>query len=572
MKPRRSSLPVRVYTYACLPPTSHRDLVEEQMARGPRYRRLLLEIELSRRVAYREVQKRYSPQLAELDECIRKRQAVLDQQRTAIKAERRRTKQRSVATKEVATSKSIVHELRALRAQSKALREALNADPRVRAAAAAIDADAQIAKKKARAASGLFYGTYIAIEMNVHKACTSSRDPNLKRRPNLDFIAVQKHPSYKQGVPVSDLLEGRSPLVKIDPLPAATWQSRAGRRAARTFVHFRVATVARQPVLATFPMLMSRPLPADASMTSALIVRRRFARQDVFELQIRLQAASFERAQLPTSATIAALNFGWRVVSDGLRVAMLVDEFGCARELVLPRELMARLDHSEEIQATRARNLDAFRSKLMESLVLVPNRPSWMDDALAAMPSWKAAGRFGEFIIRWRDAVDAARDSIGQFEAMLFGFAEAWRKQDLHLLQWSAHERRRALNHRDEIYRRFAAELSKEYGLVLLEKFDLRRYTRCPNTEDQGESKPQRRNRYRASVSRLRELVIQANRIEVLEAHDLTQTCHRCGTIEAFDAAEELVHTCAVCGEQWDQDVNNCINRIRRHRNLSEVG
>lgn len=542
------------------------------MARGTSYRKELLEIELARRTAYREMRRRYSPQLVELEEFIRKCQAALDELRTEVKAARRRTRQRSVAPEAVTKSKPIVHELRALRAQAKTMREALNADPLVRASAEAIDADAQLARKKARAASGLFYGTYVAIEMNVHKACTSSHDPNLKRRPTFDFIAVQKHPSFRQGVPVSDLLEGRSPLVKIDPLPTATWQLRAGRRAARTFVHFRVATAARQPVLATFPMLMSRPLPADASMTSAMIVRRRFARQDVFELQIKLQAASFARSQLPPSAPIAALNFGWRVVPGGLRVAMLVDEFGHARELVLPKELMARLDHSEEIQAVRARNLEGFRSELIQSLALLSNRPRWMDDALAAMPTWKAAGRFGEFIVRWRDAVDGARDSIGQFEAMLFGFAEAWRKQDLHLLQWSAHERRRALNHRNEIYRRFAAEVAKEYGLVLLEKFDLRRYARRPNTEEQGESKPQRKNRYRASISRLRELVAQANRVEVLEAYDVTQTCHLCGTLEPFDAAEELVHTCAACGEQWDQDANNCINRIRRHRSLSEAG
>jgi hypothetical protein len=32
------------------------------------------------------------------------------------------------------------------------------------------------------------------------------------------------------------------------------------------------------------------------------------------------------------------------------------------------------------------------------------------------------------------------------------------------------------------------------------------------------------------------------------------------------------VHTCSACGEQWDQDANNCINRIRRHQKLSEAG
>jgi len=153
---------------------------------------------------------------------------------------------------------------------------------------------------------------------------------------------------------------------------------------------------------------------------------------------------------------------------------------------------------------------------------------------------------------------------------LLYGSAEAWRKQDLHLLQWQAHERRRALNRRKEIYRKFAADLSREYSLLLVEKFDLRRKVRRPTPEEPAESAAQRKNRFSAAISRLRLLVTQLNRVEVVSAVNATRTCHHCGSLEQFDASAHLDHTCSSCGSRWDQDANNCMNRLHWHRRLSE--
>ena len=49
-----------------------------------------------------------------------------------------------------------------------------------------------------------------------------------------------------------------------------------------------------------------------------------------------------------------------------------------------------------------------------------------------------------------------------------------------------------------------------------------------------------------------------------VKAKNNTQRCSFCGTLNNFNAAKELVHTCTECGETWDQDGNNVVNIEKR--------
>jgi hypothetical protein len=558
MRKRSSTLPVRVFCYALLPPISNAELVAEQMRLAERYRTRLLEIELERRTAYRSAMRGLVPQLDAVAAELLEAQARLQELRSSVARAHRETASRSTPAGAATQVKAALARLKELRASARAIRSSMKSNPLLVAAAIEIDKKATLAKKKARANSGLYSGTYIAIEMAVGKARASKRDPNPSRRRASVRLSVQKHLRDSGGIAVDDVMCGRSRKLRIDALPESTWATRAGRRGAKTFAHFRIQSERSHPVWATFPFIMSRPLPSDGRITSAALIRRRFARRFIYELQVQIEAPSFERKLMSTAAPVAAINLGWRVQSSGIRVAMVVDEFGNRQELCLANSLLKRLEHSSQIQSVRSRNLQAFKAELRQKLASVSSPPPLVATAMQTLHLWRGAEPFSQFVLLWN------KETRNAEEEQVFRFAEEWRRRDLHLLQWLAHERRRAQNHRREIYRLFAAQLARKYSVLLLEDFDLRTVVPRPNVEDPGESQPQRRNRYRAAISTLRKELAYYNRTELEPAFGDTQRCHVCGSNEPFDPAEQLEHRCRNCGAVWDQDVNSCMNKLKR--------
>ena len=54
-------------------------------------------------------------------------------------------------------------------------------------------------------------------------------------------------------------------------------------------------------------------------------------------------------------------------------------------------------------------------------------------------------------------------------------------------------------------------------------------------------------------------------RVEAEQAADSTKACAWCGSVEAFDAAASIEHTCSSCIRTWDQDANAARNLLHRH-------
>ncbi len=66
-------------------------------------------------------------------------------------------------------------------------------------------------------------------------------------------------------------------------------------------------------------------------------------------------------------------------------------------------------------------------------------------------------------------------------------------------------------------------------------------------------------------MSELRGAIVNAVRgrggqVERVPAQHTTTTCHACGTVNEFNAAQNLEHTCSSCGTLWDQDGNAADN------------
>lgn len=396
MKRRTSKLPARVYVYGCLEPTENRDLVDKQIWLARKYRNTLVEIELRRRERFRELMGQHVDMAGKENEIL-ELQARLEELRASIKAKRTKAGSRVAAPEESEQSKQIIGSLKVLRAEVKAVKRLLKEDPVMVGKIEALNEESREEIRQARKTNGLYWGTYLLVEAAMDAARKSSTDPKFGRWNGEGKVGVQ----IQGGISVAEVMAGTNEQLKIEALPDTQWNTRSGRRGAKTFVHMRVQSDARKAIWAKVPMILHRPLPADGTIKMASINRRRIARHDYYQLQIVVEAASFAREYSPLSAPMAAINFGWRVRPNGIRVAMLADEFGKTRELILPRGILDRLDHSDSIRSIRDRALEEFRPVLLEAIVNLDERPEWMLEDLATMAQWRSADRFFRFVSRW---------------------------------------------------------------------------------------------------------------------------------------------------------------------------
>lgn len=188
--------------------------------------------------------------------------------------------------------------------------------------------------------------------------------------------------------------------------------------------------------------------------------------------------------------------------------------------------------------------------------------PEWFRDATATLHAWRAAGKLAALTIRWRGERFPGDESA-------FAAAEAWRKQDKHLLEWEANQRENVLNARKNLYREWARTVAR-YKTVVLERFRLTRLVELPKEgeTETAQATAARGNRFEAGVSTLRIAVKDAvaragGEIVEVPAPGTTQTCAACGRPEPFDAAVNLRHRCAQCLAEWDQDENAARNMLR---------
>lgn len=409
MKRRTSTLPVRTYTYHCDAPTRNAVLVDQQMYLARLYRNQLVEIELKRRQRYRELtEPGDSGARAKMLEIEARLRELTQERKRAKRASAARAKMGEPVAPPRGSDAEMKEQSKLLRAELRAVREEVAAerarrtqdDPLVASAIRALREEARAAAREARRESGVFWGTYLLVEDAVEQARRSRTDPRFGRWDRAGRIGVQ----IQGGASVHDVMNARSEWLQIDPLPKDQWETRPGRRKARTTVRIRVGTDEhRRAIWACFPMHMHRPLPDDAVIKTASIKRTRVARRYVYELQIVLEARSRELApRLPASAPAAAIHFGWRMRPEGLRVGMLVDELGGQRELLLPRSYFEWLGQSDSLRSIRSRALDDMRPLLVDLLLALPDRPLWMAEDLKTMAMWQSPERMAEFVRNWR--------------------------------------------------------------------------------------------------------------------------------------------------------------------------
>ena len=537
-----------VYEYGCQAPVKGDDLLATQMSLAHRYHNRLIELERDRRAAcegaLREVAA-YAGCVARVEALEAELEAVREQIARAKQAAQRDVETRTLD----AEAKRLRGALREARAERRsALAEAREAQREI---LERCNDEAAQARRDARKASGLYWGTYLVVEQAAQAAC-GGPTLHFARWDGSGHVAVQVQRTRPL---TTDGVFGDDTRVQIDPLaPDAYDHPSRGerRRRQRTAIRVRIGSAAdRSPIWCELPVILHRPLPA-GRVTWVHLLRERVEAKDRYRVQLVIESDGPPLERCGTG--VVGVDLGWRLTPEGLRVAYAAGSDGAEHVLVQRADVGAAVKHAEGLRGTRDDNLTAIRVWLVAWLA-GREVPEWLAEARKTLPLWRSQARLAGLVLRWRSQ---------RWEGDAEGYErlEAWRKQDKHLWTWEVHERRRTLGRRREQYRVWAAGLARRYEVLVLEDFDLRDVAKQrPAEEDKDTQESARYQRVIAAPSTARAALVNAFRqrggiVIAAPAEFTTQMCHACGKRCRWDQAAEITHTCEHCGARWDQDRN----------------
>lgn len=257
---------------------------------------------------------------------------------------------------------------------------------------------------------------------------------------------------------------------------------------------------------------------------------------------------------------VCALNLGFALRPDGIRVGYVVGDDGHEQEILMPDQIRRSIDKADSIRGFRDRDLNALKIELRAWISGQPEDgvPEWFVLRTSRLALWRSPGAFAALREQWQrgwwDDGDAG-----------YAIIDRWFARDLHLERYETGMRRTALRRRTDHYRVVAATLARRYRTLVVDDTDLREFQESPATESEDvERAPVKRQQRLAAGSELRSAMVNAfhGRVVKLSSADVTVVHAACGHRNArvLDS-RELV--CGGCGVPHDQDANACRNLLR---------
>ena len=415
--------------------------------------------------------------------------------------------------------------------------------------------------EKARKESGLWWANSNAIT----DAYVKARSKVMREAGQLQFHTFRGEGRFTVqligGRTVEKVMAGQCSHLRIDGPQAIP--ERSGR--ARPQLSIAIYTREHKPRLLTFPLIDHRPLPERATVQDVTVTRRclgtRFRYHVAFRL--RVDARPFARHAHPERR--CAINLGFRQRPDGaLRVGMLVDERGASRELILPADVLSKLDRLSESQSRRGIDFNRIVAALRAQWAERPERtPPELQECMVALlsaPRFRPA-KLAAVVLLWR-VHPACQDYFPTLRDAL----ESWRHADKLSYEFEANGRDYILTRRLEYYRDMVRQLAKEFGEIRIGEIDLKRLKRLesPCGEENELHLRARRNRDRAALYELQsELAKQAQKsgtVLIRVARPYATVCYHCAQSIARDSDRSDLMVSCPQGHVWDQDELAALN------------
>ena len=551
----------RTYKYGCGQPDKVAEIYEI-MRLAHKYRNKLAEIELERRKRTDEHLLECCPELVDCERLLAEADAAVEKKLAAIKAANAKARTKV----DTAEDKRAVKELRAARKdlyqRRKELRTAAFGDALVQAGLAAITEDANAAVRAARAACGIYWGTYLLVEDSASKF-RQGAPPRYTSFRGEGRCGVQ----IQGGLSWDTLVGGQDTRVRLVP---RAWSGVAGqpepsaaRREKYRELWLRIASDGVAPVWARVPVILHREPPAGVAIKWVVLHRRLEAGRAKWYVTFSLegQDASFLPRDLSPDGGVG-VDIGYRIMPSGRqRIAVARGTDGEQHELYLPRGMVDEWEKLERIQSHRDELFDAIKASLVSWLEYSVDVPAWLTERLKHLAQWRSARRLDEIVLLWSQTAGVPGD-----EALIRELV-AWRERERHLWSYQECLRQQLMRWRQNLYREWSAMLRQRYARVYLERIDLRETlhdTLVPEEERETVT-AQRRAANRACISQLNAALKQCGMESLLVRHaGTTAVCCECGHWNQFADESALKQQCDGCHRTFDRDENAAVNILAR--------
>lgn len=591
-------MPTRVYKFGLLAPLENETLVRETMRGASVYRNTLVIAERGRRDLVRSLHAMVGD-LPALEATYRAAEAEVEATATVIKAAKSRAAYRKEPVKTAVTAEMTSNFVAAKDVRAKArkalsdARRALRENHEIARSEVEIQDLYHQYTKAARGQSEIFWGTYLSVEAAHEQSCRSTplyegaeaSNPRFQRFRGEGQIGVQ----LQGGMTISRLLSGNDNRLRLLPreVPVGSKRdlnSRNSKIRRRMELWVRVASEGRDPIWAKFPMIWHRDFPEGAQIQWVKVNLRKEGPREVWSVDFTLRIPEIEASTAPGRV---AFHVGWRQKDDGsFRVATYRAD-GVTHELALPLSIIEGIRFADSLRSVRDREFNVALATLVAFLRGLPEVPLWIRQrtvrrseatpssaqAIAYLASWHSFERLASLCRAWTDnrfegdaeVYEALEGRQDVFETVV-GIRTriqrgSWRRQDRHLWDYEAGQRNGALRRRKDFYRQFAARLASTYGTLIVPEIDHSILARRPSSPEGHHIEAAASNRFVASISELSDAVSSAfasrgGTLVKVSGEHITQECHGCHTIEAWDSKNNLRHECTACGLSWDQDDN----------------
>jgi len=400
--------------------------------------------------------------------------------------------------------------------------------------------------KRARQAAsrmGLFWGTYNDIVQRVDAGKKHGGELHFRKFRGEGTLTAQ----IMGGMSV-DRVNGGHQFFQLDP-PTEGQKWRHAR--------MRIGSNAdRSPVWVEVPIVYHRDLPDDANIRSVSVSRRVVCGKPQWQVN---DTVNVPCAQPKTTGSAVAIDLGWRLLPEGVRVAYWLNESGHHGELLIPCRDIAAAARVAELRAVCDRTRDETLPAIASWLAGRELPDEWNVES-SHLTQWRSTDKLAALIRWWSDHRLDGDDEI-------YSQARKWRTKYLHLSNWWRNLQTKITGRMRERFRLFALHIAKEYAVLVIEDFDLREVIQAPKSES---DKLAPRNHYRQLVSPglFRSILVQTcNREGVavarIDASYTTRECHICHYKGEWDALPSVMHRCAQCGNLFDQDHNAAVNLLR---------
>jgi len=594
----------------------------QQLRLAHEYGNTLVEIERGRRAAVRALHAEFGDTaaleeaVAHADEACERVVREIKRARAKLYTENIRKGATPGAARKGArvTPPELAKELATARGQKRAAgeklamhRRQLREDPRVIVGESEIEGRAKELSKSAREHSRVYWGTYLGVE-RAHAASIASlplydgplpNDPRFDRYRGEGTLGVQIQRQKGDPAFTVEMLVGEDTRVQLRPLGQAGHEHTRNQRDAdgrvvrggpfvdvrqenrmvrrqeavrETYVlqdgetlRLRIGSDGRAPIWAEWPLKWNRPLPKGAIVSWVTVTKRMIALREEWTVEFTLDLVETVAQKPEDSEKIVALDLGWRMIDDEMRVAAWRSKDGRHGDFRLPSDLLTVLRKADETRGRRDKEFDQARERLADWLGKTEAVPEWLQVGTKTLRAWKSPARLVSLVKRWHRA---------RFEgdAEVFQALEAWRYHEHHLWLAEASMRTSAHRWRDDLYRGWGKVLAVDHDVLVVEEFDIRNVARKHRVDEKPLAVAGTGNRHLGAPGRLRLTFKEACarygcNVVTMRSSDTTRTCHVCGLIEEFDAARSVIRAtpCSGCGARWDQDDNACIELLARY-------